>query len=73
MAESLYYLYTATNDPIWLDYGAEIIKSLSITRVVPYPTTIPAGWLTDQLTHLLSLSLSLSLCFAYPAMRLHGS
>jgi len=34
MAESLYYLYTATKDPIWLQYGREILDSIeSVAKV----------------------------------------
>lgn len=35
MAESLYYLYSATKDPIWLQYGREIINSLEKYAKVP--------------------------------------
>ena len=35
MAESLYYLYSATKDPIWLQYGKEIVNSIEKYATVP--------------------------------------
>jgi len=35
MAESLYYLYSATRDPIWLQYGREMINSIEKHAKVP--------------------------------------
>ena len=40
LAESLYYLYQATNDPIWLKYGKEFLLSINSTRVVLFTTKI---------------------------------
>jgi hypothetical protein len=34
MAESIYYLSTVINDPIWKQFGRDIVHNLNLTRVV---------------------------------------